>query len=62
MLNVMPYVIFNAHSVVRDSDGVLWDVTPNETGRIYPFILAEETEQEYNDLVEGGVSRIVHFR
>jgi hypothetical protein len=48
----LPYVQFTAHSVVRRGDGVLMDITPAQTFQMYPFIQAEEGEDEYAALIE----------
>ena len=45
--------MFLAHSVVRAPDGELYDITPLNTPRQYPFIIAKEPEAEYVSLVEG---------
>lgn len=51
----MPTVRFTAHSVIRTSDGTLRDITPAQTFQAYPFIQAEESEDEYANLIENGV-------
>jgi hypothetical protein len=62
LANAMPFVLFNAHSVVRDPSGKLWDITPSQASQPYPFIPAEESEEEYAHLVESGVVRIRHSK
>lgn len=62
LANALPYVLFNAHSVVRAPDGKLWDITPAQASQLYPFIVAEETEEEYARLIESGVVRLKHFK
>jgi hypothetical protein len=57
-----PYEIFLAHSVVRDKDGALWDITPMQAFQQYPFIAAIESEEEYAAFVEQGVSRLAHYK
>jgi hypothetical protein len=53
--------IFLAHSVVRKPNGELCDITPLNAHQQYPFILAEESEAEYEDLiVRRNISQIVH--
>ena len=49
---------FIAHSVVRDEDGTLYDITPVCVPRQYPFIVAEETEEIYARLNESGITEI----
>ena len=61
-LDQLPFVLFNAHSVVRDAEGKLWDITPSQASQPYPFLEAEEPEAEYAKLVESGVSRLRHFK
>lgn len=51
---------FLAHSVVRIPNGELRDITPMNASQ-YPFIIAEESEAEYEDLiVRRGISQVVH--
>ena len=61
-LDHLPHVLFNAHSVVRDPDGKLWDITPSQSSQSYPFLVAEEQEAEYAKLIESGVSRLRHHK
>jgi hypothetical protein len=61
-LDQLPYVLFNAHSVVRAPDGKLWDITPSQASQPYLFLAAEESEGEYAELIEGGISRLRHFK
>lgn len=51
-----------AHSAVRTPDGELCDVTPSHTSRFYPFIPAEESEEGFAALVEGGVAALWHIK
>ena len=44
----LPFVRFNAHSLVHTHDGYLIDITPNPTGNIYPFIVDNSPEEEYH--------------
>jgi hypothetical protein len=59
---LLPFVLFNAHSVVRDARGQLWDITPNAASQPYPFLIAEESAQEYAQLVQSGATRLRHRR
>lgn len=51
----LPCVRFTAHSVIHLSDGTLRDITPAQTFKAYPFIQAEESEDEYANLIEAGI-------
>jgi len=62
MADTLPFVLFNAHSVVRNPEGQLWDITPQRATRPYPFLAAEETEEEYARFVEAGAVRLRHFK
>lgn len=62
LLGQLPYEVFLAHSVVRDRNGALWDITPMQACQQYPFIAATESEDEYAALVEQGVSRLAHYK
>lgn len=55
-------VQFLAHSAVLTPDGELCDVTPSVASQDYPFISAEESEEDYAALVQGGVTRIWHTK
>jgi hypothetical protein len=55
-------VQFLAHSAIRAPDGELWDVTPSHASQEYPFIPAEDSEDEYAARVESGVTRIWHIK
>jgi len=58
-----PYVWFNAHSLVRDETGIIYDITPSKASQQYPFIVAEENEQEYGKIIERyGVTRLTHYK
>lgn len=51
---------FIAHSVVRIPSGELRDITPISASQQYPFIIAEESEAEYEDLIiRRNISRVV---
>jgi hypothetical protein len=53
--------IFLAHSVVRIPNGELRDITPSNASQKYPFIIAEESETEYEELImRRGISQVVH--
>jgi len=55
------YVLFNAHSAVQTPEGDLCEVTPSFASQPYPFIVAEESEEEYAAFVEGhGIRRLMH--
>ena len=59
---LMPYVRFILHSVIRDKSGKLWDITPSQANQQYPFIEAEETEEEFGELVvDHRVERIDYY-
>jgi hypothetical protein len=59
----MPYVLFVAHSAVLTADGILCDITPATAYRQYPFIAAEESEDDYIKLVvEQNISRIEYIK
>ena len=57
-----PYVLFKAHSVIRDENSVLLDITPSNASQPYPFIAAEESEREYGEFIEKyGVTEIKYY-
>jgi len=59
----MPHVLFVAHSAVLTADGNLCDITPATASRQYPFIAAEESEDDYIELVvDQNVSRIEYIK
>jgi len=58
----LPSVKFVAHSALRDMDGVLYDITPACASQQYPFLLAEESEEEYVSLIESGVTELVYMK
>jgi hypothetical protein len=61
--NLMPYVLFKPHSAVATEDGTLVDITPSVASRQYPFIVAEESEEEYRALVElRGIAELIHSK
>ncbi|MDB5976951.1 MAG: hypothetical protein JWR07_3711 [Nevskia sp.] len=52
---LLDLVRFTAHSVVRTRDGqLLYDITPNRASQQYPFIVAEESEEAFRQLVEDA--------
>lgn len=54
-------VMFLSHSVVRQPDGTLIDITPQVRRQAdYLFIPSEQSEGEYAAMIEGGVSRLWH--
>jgi hypothetical protein len=56
------FVKFVAHSAVKSSDGELYDITPSNASKDYPFVDSELTEEEYADLVENkGCGEICYF-
>ena len=54
------YVKFVSHSAVQAPDGHLYDITPTPVPRSYPFIPAEESEEEYADMNESGITELSH--
>ena len=59
---VMDRVKFVAHSAVRAPDGVLYDITPSSVPHQYPFICAEESEDDYAQRVEDGTVFVWHIK
>lgn len=58
----LDFVRFTAHSVIRNENGELVDITPSLASQPYPFIVATEPELEYAGLVEDhGVTKIDYF-
>jgi hypothetical protein len=52
-----PYYDLIPHSVIRDDQSRLADITPIDpraTGDTYPFITHDGTEQEFADIVQGN--------
>jgi hypothetical protein len=48
-----------AHSVVRAPDGDLYDLTPSEASKDYPFLESALSEEDYGDLiVTRGISQL----
>lgn len=45
------YVKFVAHSVVRKPDGSLVDITPSGASSDYPFVTANLTDDEYDEIL-----------
>lgn len=61
--DLLNYVLFNPHSAIRTEDNRLWDITPSKASQQYPFIVAEQSEEEYAALVQGhAISRLVHIK
>jgi len=60
--DTLPSVKFVAHSALRDMKGTLYNITPAQVTQQYPFILAEESEEEYASLVESGVTELWHLK
>lgn len=59
----LPFERFMAHSAVLSPEGKLYDITPNVMSQQYPFIRAEEGEDEYAALIEvRQVSNLDYFR
>ena len=59
----LPYVLFNPHSAIRTEVGDLYDITPSRASQQYPFIVAEESEEAYEALIQvNGVCRLVHIK
>lgn len=46
------YVKFLAHSAVRTPKGELYDITPSNASKEYPFVHSGLCEDEYADLVD----------
>ncbi len=56
-------VQFLAHSAIQAPDGTLYDITPSSASQQYPFIMAEESEEDYARLVEGeGINSISYLK
>ncbi len=56
-----PHVKFVSHSVVRAPDKELYDITPSNASKDYPFVESNLSEEEYAELIEiQGVTEIVH--
>lgn len=55
-------VQFLAHSAVRTPEGELWDITPSQASQEYPFLAAEESEEEFAAMIEGGTIRLWHIK
>ena len=58
--DILPLVKFVAHSALKDMEGTLYEITPVQVIQQYPFIFAEESEEEYASLVESGVTECWH--
>lgn len=50
-------VTFLAHSVVMFPDGEMYDITPSNASKDYPFISSGLTDDEYADLIEKNKCR-----
>ena len=59
--NLLPIVRFNAHSVIENENGELFDITPSKASQRYPFIRAEESEEEFAFLVEELNTTIINY-
>jgi len=46
-----PRIHFAAHSVVRDLNGKLWDITPILASQAYPFFPHPGTNEEFEDII-----------
>lgn len=56
-------VKFVAHSAIRAPDGTLYNITPSSASQQCPFILAEESEEDFAKLVEvDGIGDLWHFK
>ncbi|MEY8210911.1 MAG: hypothetical protein RPT00_01510, partial [Gammaproteobacteria bacterium] len=56
----LPQVKFVSHSVVRAPDNELYDITPSNASKDYPFVEGNLSEEEYADLIGiKGVTEIV---
>jgi hypothetical protein len=53
---MLGYVNFVAHSMIRESDGRLLDLTPRQTFEDYPFIVHPGSIEEFDALVNSGVT------
>ena len=62
MTGQLDFEVFLAHSVIQDSGGKFWDITPLQALERYPFIPAVETEEEYAKRNEQGGTRLVHYK
>jgi len=62
------FVLFNAHSVIRQADGTLFDITPSRASQPYPFIRAEENDEDFlrfvlaTDKYEGAKKLQFHWQ
>lgn len=50
-LNAFPFVRFVAHSVVRNGEGSLHDITPLHATQPYPFLEGKVSEQKFEEFV-----------
>ena len=46
---------FNAHTVLEDANGRLFDITPSRASQAYPFIRHEGPADEFEALLGAGV-------
>lgn len=61
--NALPHVRFTAHSAILEEDGLMYDVTPSLASQPYPFIRAQESEEEYAEMIESyNISNLDHFK
>jgi hypothetical protein len=59
LARVMPFVWFNAHSVVRLPDGKLVDITPSKASTQYPFIEHRGSAELFE--AAGKFPRLEHY-
>jgi hypothetical protein len=61
-VNDLPFVRFSAHSVILNSEGQLFEITPSPASQDYPF-LVEDREAIFDELIGNrGLSHIDHFK
>ena len=56
-----PFVRFNMLSVIETEHGELVDITPSRASTQYPFIRAEESEADYERIIEALKARGVEY-
>ena len=57
----MSVVRFYAHSVIENEKGELFDITPSKASQQYPFIRADESEEEFAYLVEELNTTVIEY-
>lgn len=62
-----PFVLFLAHSVVADSNGALFEVTPLDSTEPRPFLPAHLSEDDFAYVVEvlfrqTGNGTLIHYK